>query len=210
MAASGGARGRVGWPGLTGFAGLVLLLAAGLGGCAASTGGGGGAAQAASAPRSAVADSFRSSRAHSTVPVPVRVRIPAAGVDSVLESLGRAADGTMALPSRPERTGWFSGGARPGQPGPAVIIGHVNWAHRPAVFFRLHELNPGDIVYVERADGSTARFRVTGKKWVPKSRFPTDQVFAPTLQPALRLVTCGGSFDYATRNYRDNVIVFAS
>jgi len=188
---------------------LVLLLAMGLNGCSAASGGPAGAAPAASAPQSAVADSFRSSRSHPTVPLPIRVRVPVIGVDSALESLGRAADGTMALPSRPELAGWFSGGARPGQPGPAVVIGHVDWGHRPAVFFRLRELSAGDIVYIDRADGSTARFRVTNKTLVRKSSFPTDEVFAPTLQPALRLVTCGGSFDYATRNYRDNVIVFA-
>jgi hypothetical protein len=65
------------------------------------------------------------------------------------------------------------------------------------------------MVYVDRADGSTARFRVTSKIRVPKSRFPTDLVFAPTLDPSLRLVTCGGRYDSAHRNYLDNVIVFA-
>jgi len=51
--------------------------------------------------------------------------------------------------------------------------------------------------------------RTPGLARVPKSRFPTDLVFAPTLEPSLRLVTCGGSFDRATGSYRDNVIVFA-
>jgi hypothetical protein len=143
------------------------------------------------------------------VPLPVRLRVPAVSLDTVLERLGRAADRSMALPSRPNRAGWFAGGARPGQPGPAVIVGHVDWAHSPAVFFRLAELRPGDPVYVDRADGSTAAFRVTRLTQVPKSRFPTDLVFAPTLEPSLRLVTCGGSFDPASSNYLDNVIAFA-
>ncbi len=189
---------------------FALLPGLTLSGCSTSAGGGGGVRQAAGTPAPrAVADSFRSSRTHQAVPLPVRVRIPRAGVDSVLERLGRAADGTMALPSHPGHAGWYAGGPRPGQPGPAVVVGHVDWDHSPAVFFHLDELRPGDPVYVDRADGSTARFRVTGSTVVPKTRFPTDQVFAPTLQPALRLVTCGGSFDRATRNYRDNVIVFA-
>jgi hypothetical protein len=63
---------------------------------------------------------------------------------------------------------------------------------------------------VDRADGSTATFRVTGSKRVPKTRFPTEAVYAPSLEPLLRLVTCGGSFDYAAKSYRDNVIVFAT
>lgn len=65
-------------------------------------------------------------------------------------------------------------------------------------------------MYVDRADGTTAAFRVTDSKRVAKSRFPTEAVYAPSLKPSLRLVTCGGSFDYAAGSYRDNVIVFAT
>jgi len=79
----------------------------------------------------------------------------------------------------------------------------------PAVFFHLEELRPGDAVYVDRSDGSTARFRVTGLSRVAKSRFPTDVVYSPTLEASLRLVTCGGTIDPRTRHYRDNVIAFA-
>jgi sortase (surface protein transpeptidase) len=189
---------------------LTLVLGPVLSGCSTPARGATAARPAASTPTAAAADSFRSPRTHRTVAVPVRIRIPAAGVNSVLDRLGRAADGTIALPSRPERAGWYAEGPRPGQPGPAVIIGHVDWDHGPAVFFHLDELRPGDRVYVDRADGSTGRFRVTGTFRVPKVRFPTDLVYAPTLEVSLRLVTCGGSFDRATRNYRDNVIVFAA
>jgi hypothetical protein len=52
-------------------------------------------------------------------------------------------------------------------------------------------------------------FRVTTVSRVAKTRFPTDLVYTPTMQPTLRLVTCGGSFDPARRSYRDNVIVYA-
>jgi sortase (surface protein transpeptidase) len=191
------------------LAGAALLL--GLGGCSSPARGQAGPGPAARpAPAaSAAADAFQSSRTYRKVPLPVRLRIPKAGVDSVLEHLGRAANGTMALPLRAERAGWYAEGPRPGQPGPAVIIGHVDWDHGPAVFFHLDELDPGDLVYVDRADGSTARFRVTRLSQVPKRRFPTDLVFAPTLQRSLRLVTCGGSFDHAAGSYRDNVIVYA-
>jgi sortase (surface protein transpeptidase) len=156
------------------------------------------------------ADDFKSVRTYDAVAVPVRLRIPAAGVDTPVEKLARAADRTIELPSRPELAGWFGGGPRPGQPGPAVIIGHVDWDHSPAVFFRLADLTPGDAVFVDRADGSTARFRVARLRQVPKTDFPTDQVYAPDLAPSLRLITCGGSYDPGARSYRDNVIVYAT
>lgn len=190
------------------LASLVLSLALALNGSAAAR------SEERPPPRAATAvspelEGFRSPRTYDAVALPVRLRIPAARVDTPLERLGRAADETIALPSGPRMAGWYREGPRPGQPGPAVIIGHVDWDRGPAVFFHLSRLRPGDAVYVHRADTSVARFRVTGVSQVSKSRFPTDQVYAPTLEPSLRLVTCGGSFDRATRNYADNVIVFA-
>jgi LPXTG-site transpeptidase (sortase) family protein len=161
--------------------------------------------------RKPAADDFKSVRTYRTVAVPSRVRIPSIDlVTPPLEDLGRAADKSIALPTKPELAGWFQGGPRPGQPGPAVVIGHVDWNHGPAVFFRLREMKPGQSVFVDRADGSTQEFRVTKVRQVAKDDFPTADVYAPDLASSLRLITCGGQFDYSTGNYLDNVIVFAS
>jgi LPXTG-site transpeptidase (sortase) family protein len=196
-------------------AGAALALA--LTGCGSSTAGPAGGAAAAPAKatpthvKNPAADDFKSVRTYPTVALPTRLRIPAIDLSTPpLQQLGRAADKSIALPTRPELAGWFKGGPRPGQPGPAVIIGHVDWDHSGAVFFRLREMTPGEAVYVDRADGSTQEFRVTAVRQVAKADFPTDDVYAPDLESSLRLITCGGQFDYATHNYLDNVIVFAS
>jgi sortase family protein len=164
------------------------------------------AAAAAGLP---VAGGFRSPRTYPTVAAPVRLRIPALHVSSSLQYLGLQPDGTVTVPGRPDVAGWYKGGPRPGQPGPAVILGHVDSRAGPGVFFNLYRLKAGTAVLVDRADGSIVTFRVTKVSRVSKTRFPTDLVYTPTLQPTLRLVTCGGSFDYARRSYRDNVIVYA-
>jgi sortase (surface protein transpeptidase) len=144
------------------------------------------------------------------VAAPVRLGIPALHVTSSLLRLGRAKDGTIEVPQRFDIAGWYQEGPRPGQPGPAVIVGHVDSkADGPGVFFNLYRLKRGTALLVDRADGSTVTFRVTKVSRVPKTRFPTDLVYTPILQPALRLVTCGGSFDNAKGSYRDNVIVYA-
>jgi LPXTG-site transpeptidase (sortase) family protein len=157
------------------------------------------------------ADDFKSVRTYGTVAPPTRIRIPAIElVTPTLEQLGRVADKSIDLPKRPERAGWFKDGPRPGQPGPAVIIGHVDMDHGPAVFFRLREMKPGQAVYVDRTDGTTQKFTVTKVRQVAKSDFPTQDVYAPDLQASLRLITCGGQFDYDAHSYVDNVIVFAS
>ncbi|MDP9417935.1 MAG: class F sortase [Actinomycetota bacterium] len=153
--------------------------------------------------------SFRSVRRHRPVALPVRLRIPALDVTSGLETLDRAPDLTVEVPRNPDSAGWYAGGPRPGQKGPAVILGHLDSARGPAVFARLPTLRPGDVVLVDRADGTTARFAVQRLERHRKDRFPSDAVYFPTLRPELRLVTCGGTIDPVTGHYRDNVIVFA-
>jgi hypothetical protein len=140
---------------------------------------------------------------------PVRLRVPAIGVDSPLALLGVDPAGALVPPADPDQAGWFTGGPAPGDIGPAVIAGHVDSASRPAVFSRLPELAPGDEVLVDRADGTAARFTVTGVGRYPKSEFPTEAVYGPTPRAELRLVTCGGDFDRSRRSYTDNVVVTA-
>jgi hypothetical protein len=153
---------------------------------------------------------FRSVRGYQGTPTPTRITIPRIGVASALDRLGRAPDGTIQEPRRWQVAGWYAPGARPGDPGSAVVLGHVDSKGGPAVFFRLRELRRGDQVQVTRADGSVVRFVVQRTEQYPKRRFPTDEVYYPTLAPALRLVTCGGSFDATAGHYRSNIIVFAA
>jgi hypothetical protein len=144
-------------------------------------------------------------------PVPVGLAIPAIGVDErTLVTLGRNPDGSLQVPSDYARAGWFTGGPVPGRPGPSVIAGHVDSRAGPAVFFRLRELRAGDVVAVRMSDGGQLLFRVDGVRQYPKANFPTSAVYGPVPGSALRLITCGGSFDRIVRSYRDNVVVYAS
>jgi hypothetical protein len=156
---------------------------------------------------------FRSIRGYRSTPVPVRLEIPAIGVATGLQRLGRAGDGTVEVPHGPDQwevAGWYEDGTRPGDPGSAVILGHVDSKAGPAVFYRLRELRPGDRVEVVRAGGSRIAFTVERVARYDKRRFPTAEVYYPTLEPMLRLVTCGGAFDPVSKHYTDNVIAFAT
>jgi Sortase domain len=139
---------------------------------------------------------------------PTRLRIPAIGVEAALESLHLDAAGALRPPRNYERPGWYADGTKPGAVGPAVIAGHVDSTRGVAVFFRLHELTAGDWVEVLRGNRWVA-FRVVATSRYAKSRFPTAQVYGPTPDPQLRLITCGGAFDRSRRSYVDNVVVFA-
>lgn len=140
---------------------------------------------------------------------PIRVRIPGIEVDADVIDLGVRADGKLEVPSDFAQTGWFTGRAAPGEFGPSIVVGHVDSKAGPAVFFRLRELEVGDVVHIERSDGLVAYFRVTDKILVDKDEFPTEEVYGSTDGPELRLVTCGGEFNRSAGSYVGNVIVFA-
>jgi hypothetical protein len=146
------------------------------------------------------------------VPVarPVLLIIPVIGVKTQLVELGLTAGGALQVPSATSVAGWYTGSPRPGAIGPAVIEGHVDSVTGPGVFYRLSELQPGDRIYVRRADGTTVEFRVTAEQTYLKAYFPTAAVYGPTPDPELRLITCGGTFDYATGHYLSNTIIDAA
>jgi hypothetical protein len=144
---------------------------------------------------------------------PVSIDIPAISASSDLLHLGVNSDGTIQVPSldsRVSEAAWYKYSATPGQIGASVIEGHVDTRHGPAVFFRLGGLRPGDRVDVRLADGVTAIFRVTGVRRYLKSSFPAKIIYGATDHASLRLITCGGAFDYATGHYLSSTVVFAS
>lgn len=145
--------------------------------------------------------------------IPVAIQIPAINLYSKLLRLGLNSDGTIrvpALPSQANRAAWYTHSVTAGQIGASVIEGHVDSYQGPAVFFRLGALKPGDIIDVTRADGVTAIFRVTGVREYPKMKFPARKIYGRADYAALRLITCGGAFDSATRHYLSSTVVFAS
>jgi sortase (surface protein transpeptidase) len=195
---------------VAGLAGVLLIVAG-----TVAVGAAAAAQVHAPQPSASVAGVTGSSARGPSLPrsLPVSVKIPAIGVDSKLLYLGLNSDGTIQVPSLKTSAGeaaWYKYSATPGQIGSSVIEGHVDSIQGPAVFFRLGALRPGDIVDVTLADRITAIFRVTGVREYAKSRFPTKAIYGATDYAALRLITCGGTFDYATGHYLSSTVVFAS
>lgn len=141
---------------------------------------------------------------------PVSLVIPAIGVSTKLIQLGITPSGALQVPTTTAVAGWYTGSPRPGEPGGAVIAGHVDSLQGRGVFFLLRLLKPGEKVYVRRADGTLAVFTVTSVHSYPKTGFPTSAVYGPTPDAQLRLITCGGTFDPATGHYLSNTIAYAS
>lgn len=189
--------------------------------------GGIGAGAGGLAPRSIIDDLFgsgdstappapRMPEADATAPPPggprpVGLTIPAVNMNvPTTTDLRIDYRGELQVPTDFGKVGWYTDSAVPGDPGPAVLVGHVDTRRGPAVFADLDHLRPGDPIDVARSDGGTAHFRVDGVAYYPKDTVPTQSVYGPRTNPQLRLLTCGGPFDAATLSYRDNLVVYAS
>ncbi|MET9758241.1 class F sortase [Streptomyces sp. NPDC006372] len=145
--------------------------------------------------------------------LPQRVDIPGLGVQAPVVARGLDARGALDPPpyDQPGVVGWYAGGATPGAPGTALMVGHVDTASRPAVFYKVSAMRPGQTIRVVRADTEVAEFTVESVQILTRDRFDAHQAYGPRKsgRAELRLITCGGSYDRTTRSYTANVVVSA-
>lgn len=176
------------------------------------------APRAAPVPRRSVASSPAQPDPHpwiaSSAPLeaspPIRVDIAAVGVTAPIGPLGLNRDGTLQVPKDFSQAGWYTGRPTPGETGPAIVVAHRSSRRGPGAFWKLPHVQPGVEVVVTRADGRRVLFTVDRVEQHRKDAFPTNAVYGPTPETALRLITCGGPFEPSLGDhYRDNVIVFA-
>jgi hypothetical protein len=138
---------------------------------------------------------------------PTEVRIPALGIDAPVAPAGQI-DGALQIPP-PSEAGWYAGGPRPGEPGRAVIVGHLDTVDGPAVFAALPEIRRGMRIEIDAGNGTQHSFETIGVANVAKTSFPAQAVYAPSRHPTLALITCSGRFDQATGHYENNLIILA-
>jgi sortase (surface protein transpeptidase) len=141
--------------------------------------------------------------------VPTRLRIPAIDADAPLDPVGLEPTGGMEIPDDVSRVGWYALGVAPGQPGSAVLAGHVDSRTQgPGVLFRLRELDVDDEIVIEAA-GEEQRWRVVARTSYPKQALPLEDIFAWDGPARLAVITCGGEFDADLGAYEENIVVHA-
>lgn len=143
----------------------------------------------------------------SMVAVPVRLIVPVLHIRAVIEQVGVAPSGQMAVPDNAVDVGWFKLGPHPGQKGSAVIAGHFDSPNgEPGVFMNLYTLKKGDRVFVEYNDGESVGFTVRESRIYPSGY--ADEVFASTDSAHLNLITCDGLWDGMNKSYSKRLVVF--
>ena len=102
-----------------------------------------------------------------------------------------------------------SAGAPTGEPGNAVIDGHVDSKTRTAVFWDLRKLKPGDEIIVVGSDGVERKFVVKLLESYKRAEAPLDRIFGAAPGVHLNLITCDGVFDRSRQEYDKNLVVYA-
>ncbi|MFD8536028.1 class F sortase [Streptomyces rubrogriseus] len=144
---------------------------------------------------------------------PQRLDVPGLDIDAPVVARGLDAEGAIEPPpfDQPGTVGWYAAGVTPGAAGTALLVGHVDTETRPAVFYRLSTLEPGQTIRVARDDDEVAEFTVDDVQVLTRDGFDAQQAYGPrdTGRSELRLITCGGTFDHTTDSYTANVVVSA-
>ncbi|MGW0813806.1 class F sortase [Streptomyces viridiviolaceus] len=145
--------------------------------------------------------------------LPQRLDIPELGVQAPVVARGLDDEGAVEPPplDQPGTVGWYAAGVTPGAAGTALLVGHVDTETRPAVFYRISTLEPGETIRVVRDDGGVAEFTVDDIQVLTREGFDARQAYGPRSpgRAELRLITCGGAFDEASNSYTANVVVSA-
>ncbi len=142
---------------------------------------------------------------------PARLIIPAIGVDANVQSVGLFwnGDGSMGIPTNFTDVAWYNGGPRPGEPGSAVIDGHLDGRNvKEAVFYNLDKLTTGDVVEVVDTKGKTLQFRVVDVKTYDYNATTTEIFSGDASKARLNLITCAGDWDKTQKLYNKRIVVF--
>lgn len=146
-----------------------------------------------------------------SVAQPLTLTIAKLGITSHIESVRLDASLRMDVPKGIGHTGWYSLGPRPGETGNAVIDGHFDTpTGAPSVFYYLGTLKKGDTIQVTDEKDITHTFLVTSVTHYPDQGFPIVQVFGPTTEKNLNLITCSGTWDKVAHNYSQRTVVFST
>ncbi|MBN8192766.1 class F sortase [Bacillus sp. NTK074B] len=140
--------------------------------------------------------------------IPAFLSIPKFDIEAPIKEFGLDSKGNMELPENGKDVAWFEPGFQPGEKGNAVLAGHVDDEKKPAVFFELKKLEPGDKVVLQDEQGKTFTFEVRGKVAYEKDDAPLRKIFGPSDKRMLNLITCTGYFDHDIHNYVERLVVY--
>lgn len=139
------------------------------------------------------------------------ITIPKLGVHARVLQVGVTSDGALGTPANVFDTAWYTGSAKPGQPGATVIDGHVSSWTTNGVFYGLKTLTAGDTIQIEKGDGTTLPYVVKKVVTYDANNVDMQSLLLPAEagKSGLNLMTCGGKYDRNSKEFTQRVAVYA-
>ncbi len=135
--------------------------------------------------------------------------IPRIAVTALVTRIGTRSDGALEAPDGPKTVGWFTGGPRPGQPGNALLTGHLDWyTGEIGVFWRLREVQVGDDIFVDTDIGRLG-FMVESTSLFDRNNAPIEQILGFAIGRVITIMTCEGIFIPSEKDYTQRRVVRA-
>ena len=143
--------------------------------------------------------------------LPRYIFIPKLGVKAIVRTLGLTTSGQLLAPDNVNDAGWFTGSARPGQPGAVVVDGHVSSWTAKGVFFGLASLHAGDTIQIQRGDNTKISYTVVKSQTYSNTQVDMNAVLRSVNpnKPGLNLITCTGEVIKGTNEFSKRIVVFA-
>ncbi|WP_058305943.1 class F sortase [Gracilibacillus massiliensis] len=139
---------------------------------------------------------------------PVAIRIPSLAIDAPIIHTGLNDQGEMVVPDNGEEVAWFELGRMPGANGNSVLAGHVDDYQGPAVFFQLENIEIGAEVIIEGDNEETLTFVVERIEAYPYDDAPIREIFGPTDEKRLNLLTCTGLYNQSMETHEERLAVY--
>ena len=143
--------------------------------------------------------------------LPRMIRISKIKVEARVMQVGLLKDGSLGAPKNTNDASWYTGSSKPGQGGAVLIDGHASGATKAGVFWDLKKLEAGDVISIERGDGTVISYKVVKKQQVDAGKVDMAAALVPVTQgkAGLNLITCAGTYDAKSQTYDQRVVVFA-
>jgi LPXTG-site transpeptidase (sortase) family protein len=139
------------------------------------------------------------------------IKIPSLNVNARVLQVGITASGAVGTPDNVYDTAWYTGSAKPGQPGATLIDGHISSWTTHGVFYSLKQLATGDSIQIVLGNGTVLNYQVVRSQIYNTNNVDMQAALKPVTagKSGLNLISCTGRVEKGTNEFNERVIVFA-
>lgn len=142
--------------------------------------------------------------------LPRALYIEKLGVAARLLQMNTNPDGTIQAPRNIFDAGWYTGSVKPGETGAVFVDGHSSGRSHEGLFGNLDSLVVGDVMQIEKGDGTRLVYQVVFKETVKLEDVDMRKALKPYggATKGLNLMTCAGTWTADDTTMTERTIVY--